>query len=105
MPSSRISTRTRRWLAVGALAIVAANAGAPVAAADLVFPSAGSESVGATVDDLKAQGYNVVVNFLEGQPNVALSACTVIGIDDPSPPTADPATVTVSVDVECPNAK
>jgi len=105
VPSSRISTRTRRWLAVGGLAIVAANAGTPVAAADLVFPTAGSESVGATVDDLKAQGFNVVVNFLEGQPNVALSACTVIGIDNPSAPTADPATVTVSVNVECPNAK
>ena len=78
---------------------------APAAAADLVYPTAGSESVGATVNDLKAQGFNVVVNYLEGQPNVPVYECQVIGIDNPSAPSADPSTVTVSVDVTCPNAK
>jgi hypothetical protein len=104
MTGSRFRTHLRRWLVVGVTALPAL-AGTPVAAADLVFPTAGSESVGATVDDLKAQGFNVVINFLEGQPNVALSACEVIAINNPSAPTADPATVTVSVDVACPNAK
>jgi hypothetical protein len=95
------------WLAAaGATAAVAtAVAAAPVAAADPVFPTAGSESVGATVSDLKAQGFNVVINYLVGPPNVPLSECQVTGIDNPSAPTADPSTVTVSVDVECPNAK
>ncbi|MDT7762071.1 MAG: hypothetical protein QOC63_1491 [Mycobacterium sp.] len=92
------------WLvAVGGTA--AAIAAAPVAAADLVFPTAGSESVGATVSDLKAQGFTVVINYLEGTPNVPLYECQVISIDNPSAPTANPSTVTVSVDVACPNAK
>ena len=78
---------------------------APVAGADLVYPMAGSESVAATVKDLKAQGFNVVVNYLEGTPNVPLNECQVNQIDNPSAPTADPSTVTVSVNVTCPNAK
>jgi hypothetical protein len=92
------------WLAAAG-GTAAAIAAAPVAAADPDFPTAGSESVGATVSDLKAQGFNVVINYLVGTPNVPLSECQVTGIDDPSAPTADPSTVTVSVDVECPNAK
>jgi hypothetical protein len=91
------------WL-VAAGGTAAAIATAPVAAADLVSPTAGSESVGATVRDLKAQGFNVVVNYLGGPPNVPLSECQVTTIDDPSAPTANPSTVTVSVDVACPNA-
>jgi hypothetical protein len=92
-------------LLVAGGAVAAAIAIAPVADADLVFPTAGSESVGATVTDLKAQGFNVVINYLEGQPNVSLSACHVTAINNPSSPKADPSTVTVSVDVACPNAK
>ena len=100
--------RLAAWLVAAggtAAAIVAAIAAAPVAAADLVFPTAGSESVGATVSDLKAQGFNVVINYLEGTPNVPLSECQVTAINNPSAPTANPSTVTVSVDVACPNAK
>jgi hypothetical protein len=92
------------WL-LAAGGTAAAIATAPVAAADLVFPTAGSESVGATVSDLKAQGFTVVINYLEGTPNVPLYECQVTAIDNPSAPTADPSTVTVSVDVACPNAK
>ena len=92
------------WLLAGG-AVAAAIAAAPVAQADQVFPAAGSESVGATVGDLKAQGFSVVINYLEGHPDVPLSECHVTGINNPSPPTADPSTVTVSVDVECPNER
>ena len=95
---------TGAWLVAGG-AVVAALAAAPLADADAGFPTAGSESVGATVTDLKAQGFSVVVNYLEGQPDVPLSECHVTAIDDPNAPTADPSTVTVSVDVACPNAK
>ena len=92
------------WLVTGGLA-AAAIAVAPVADADLVFPTPGSESVGATVADLKAQGFSVMINYLEGHPDVPLSECQVTAINNPSAPTADPSTVTVSVDVACPNAK
>jgi hypothetical protein len=97
------STLTGLWL-VGAAAAVAI-ATAPVAPADPSFPAAGDESASATVKDLRAQGYTVVVDNLEGTPNVPESECEVISIDDPSPPTAPPSTVTLTVDVSCPNAK
>jgi hypothetical protein len=84
------------WLAVA----LASTAGA-----DPTFPSAGDESASATVKDLRSQGYSVVVNNLEGTPNVPLSECQVLSIDDPSPPTAPPATVTLTLNVSCPNAK
>jgi hypothetical protein len=91
------------WLiaAGGTAAVIAA---APVAAADVALPTAGSESVSATVHDLKAQGFNVAVNYLEGPPNVSLSECQVTAIDNPSAPTANPSTVTVTVEVACPNS-
>jgi hypothetical protein len=47
----------------------------------------------------------VTVNYLQGRPNVPLSECRVNGINNPSAPTASPSTVTVYVDVLCPNAK
>ena len=92
------------WLVAGS-AVAAAVAAAPVADADLGLPTAGSESVGATVTDLKAQGFSVMINYLEGRPNVPLSECQVTAINNPTAPTADPSTVTVFVDVACPNAK
>ena len=91
------------WL-VTAAAVVAFVV-APAAAADPAFPAAGDESASATVKDLRSQGFNVVINNLEGTPNVPLSECQVVAIDDPSAPTAAPSTVTVTVDVSCPNAK
>ena len=94
----------RAWIVAGGI-VAAAISAAPVADADLAVPTAGSESVGATVTDLKAQGFSVMINYLEGRPNVPLSECHVTAIDDPSAPTADPSTVTMSVDVACPNAK
>jgi hypothetical protein len=91
------------WLGIAAAAVTIAPA--PAAAADPTFPAAGDESASATVKDLASQGYNVTVNYLEGTPNVPFSECEVLAINDPSPPTAPPSTVTLSVDVSCPNAK
>jgi hypothetical protein len=91
------------WLVTAGAAV--AIAATPTAAADLVVPMAGAESVSSTVSDLKAQGFNVMINYLQGSPNVPLSECQVTAINNPSAPTANPLTVTVSVDVACPNAK
>ena len=82
-----------------------AIAAAPIAGADPSFPTAGAESASATVNDLQAQGFNVTVNYPQGRPNVPLSECRVNEINNPSAPTASPSTVTVYVDVLCPNAK
>jgi hypothetical protein len=94
--------RVALWLAAGAAVAVAA---APSAAGDPVFPTAGSESASATIGDLQAQGFSVTVNYLQGRPNVPLTECRVDGINNPSSPSASPSTVTVYVDVLCPNAK
>ena len=103
--TTHFKPRRLRACLVAAGVVAATIVTAPVAAADLVVPTAGSESPGATVKDLKAQGFSVVINYLEGTPDVPLSECHVTGIDNPNAPTADPSTVTVSVDVACPNAK
>jgi len=79
---------------------------APIASADPVFPTAGSESASTTVMDLDSQGYDVVINVLQGNPNVPLSECKVNGINNPSHMPPDASTLsTVYVDVLCPNAK
>jgi hypothetical protein len=98
MPRKRIA-----WImCAGAAASIAA---APIASADeAIIPTAGSESASATVMDLESQGFDVVVNFLQGHPNVPLSECRVNGINNPSHMVpADQSTV--YVDVLCPNAK
>ena len=49
----------------------AAVAVAPIAVADPVgTPEAGSESADATISDLKAQGYNVRINWVSGTPDI-----------------------------------
>ncbi len=85
---------------------VAIASSAPIAAADLVFPTAGAESVSSTIGDLKAQGFNVMINCLEGRPNVSLSECQVTAINNPSAPTANPIRRSpLSSIVARPNAK
>ncbi len=73
----------------------------PIAAADSVLPGAGSEDASATIKDLKAQGYNVSINWVNGYPDVSLSQCWVNSIN-----TADASgqstLKTVYVDIECP---
>jgi predicted Zn-dependent protease len=85
-------------LVVGGAAWIAV---APIAAADSVLPVAGSESASATIKDLKAQGYNVAINWVNGIPDVSLSQCWVNAIN-----TADASSQntlkTVYVDIECP---
>ena len=104
MPTTLIALKPVSWLmCAGAAASIAA---APIAGAEPIFPSAGSDSASATVMDLKAQGFDVVINFLQGQPNVPLSECRVNGINNPSKAAPNPSTLsTVYVDVLCPNAK
>ena len=68
---------------------VASVAVAPVAAADPTgVPEAGSESASATIKDLRAQGFNVGINWVSGSPDIPLSECTVTDIDTAAAPTA-----------------
>ena len=67
---------------------VASVAVAPVAADPTGVPEAGSESASATIKDLRAQGFNVGINWVSGSPDIPLSECTVTDIDTAAAPTA-----------------
>jgi hypothetical protein len=97
--------RTRLTVCIAATGAAFATMAAPISHADSTFPTAGSESATATINDLQSAGFNVTVNYLQGHPNVPLSECRVNGINNPSRPDANPAMITVYVDVLCPNAK
>ena len=61
-------------------------------------------SAQSVIDDLKADGYNVVINWLTGYDTVPLSVCTVQDINNPDDAKPKPgAFTTVYVDVTCPN--
>jgi hypothetical protein len=93
------------WIAAaGATASVVA---APIAAADsATLPVPGAGPASQAIQDLRADGFNVMINWLEGHPNVPLSECQVNAIHDPSSSPVDPSSFqTIYVDVTCPNAK
>lgn len=85
---------------VGILASIAA---APLAVADPEVDTVGG-SASDVIDDLKAQGYNVEINWTNGFDTKPLSECWVTGINNPGDETPGKTTfVTVYVDVICPN--
>jgi hypothetical protein len=87
----------------GSLLIAVGSAvmfGAP-AAADPVYYDGSAESV---INGLKADGYNVVINWLTGYNTKSLSVCWVSNINNPGQWDPPPGTfTTVYVDVSCPN--
>ena len=93
-----------RLLGAGLLGAAVSLATAPVATSEPVWPVAGAESAGATIDDLEAQGYDVRINWVSGVSSVPLSYCKVTAIHNPnhSPP-SESTFETVYVDVSCPN--
>jgi hypothetical protein len=72
---------------------------APLAAADPALPTPGSANARDTLDQLKAAGYNVQINWVNGLPDVGLSQCSVNNIDTAD---ASGSLPTVYVDIECP---
>jgi hypothetical protein len=93
-----------RVFGAGLLAASVSLAAAPVATAEPVWPVAGAESAGATIDDLEAQGYDVRINWVSGVSSVPLSWCKVTGIHNPNhDPPSENTFETVYVDVSCPN--
>jgi hypothetical protein len=88
-------------LATGVTALFAL---APIAVADPVWPSAGDQSASATIEDLEAQGYNVQINWVNGNITQPLSQCSVSAIHHPNRSAEPPETfTTVYVDVSCPD--
>ena len=106
MPTTVLALKSASLALLTCAGTAASVALVPMAAADAVFPTAGAESASATVMDLQAQGYDVVINWLQGHPNVPLSECRVNGINNPNSGVPDSSTLsTVYVDIACPNAK
>jgi hypothetical protein len=61
-------------------------------------------SAQSVIDGLKAEGYNVDINWLTGYNTEPLSVCTVENINNPGDSGPGPGKfVTVYVDVYCPN--
>lgn len=90
-----------RWLAVLSIALGGA---VPVAAPVTAEPEDAGASAQSVIDGLKAEGYNVEINWLTGYDTVPLSVCTVSNVnnpDDAKPPAG--TFTTVYVDVSCPN--
>jgi hypothetical protein len=81
------------WL-LAAAGLIASMSLTPVATAQP--PEAGTESPANTIRQLANQGFDVQVNWVDGEPsNIPLSECSVTRIDTSAPPTA-------WVSVDCP---
>jgi hypothetical protein len=90
-----------RWLAALSVAFGGAVTVAAPATAEPEDSGASAQSV---IDGLKADGYNVVINWLTGYDTEPLSVCTASDVNNPND--AKPAAgtfATVYVDVSCPN--
>src|SRR5882757_295784 len=90
-----------RCLAVLSIALGGAVALCAPATAE---PEGTGESAQSVIDGLKAEGYNVDINWLTGYDTEPLSVCTVSNINNPGD--SDPSQgelTTVYVDVSCPN--
>ena len=75
-----------------------------LAAPAMADPADSGESAQSVIEGLKAEGYNVVINWLTGYDTVPLSLCTVQDINNPEDAKPKPgAFTTVYVDVTCPN--
>ena len=89
-----------RWMGSLTVVGVAVMLAAP-ASADPVDSGGPADSV---IGNLKAEGYNVVINWLTGYDTVPLWACTVQDVNNPNAAPPPPGTfTTVYVDVSCPN--
>ena len=86
-------------------ALSVALAGAVTAAAPATAePDYTGGSAQSVIEGLKADGYNVVINWLTGYNTEPLSVCTVENINNPGDSVPGPGQfVTVYVDVSCPN--
>jgi hypothetical protein len=84
--------------------LVALGCALMLAAPAMAGPVDTGESADSVIGDLKAQGYNVVINWLNGYDTVPLAVCTVEDVNNPDDAAPKPgAFTTVYVDVSCPN--
>ena len=86
------------------VALVTVGAALTLAAPAMAEPVDTGDSAESVIEGLKADGYNVVINWLTGYDTVPLSVCTVEDVNNPDDTRPKPgAFTTVYVDVTCPN--
>lgn len=97
------SVRTKFFAAAVFTASVLASEGLAVVAH--AEPEVGAESAEAIIDRLRAEGYTVEINWIGGQSTTPLSECSVSAVHNPdrSAPPTPKTSITVYVDVSCPN--
>jgi hypothetical protein len=84
--------------------LIAVGGALTLAASAMAEPVDTGGSAQSVIDGLKAEGYNVVINWLTGYDTVPLSVCTVEDVNNPDDAKSKPgAFTTVYVDVTCPN--
>jgi hypothetical protein len=94
-------SRALRWLTSSLIAIGGPLLLSAPAAADPVYINGSAQSV---INELKANGYNVVINWLTGYDTKSLSVCWVSAINNTGEWDPPPGVfTTVYVDVSCPN--
>jgi hypothetical protein len=88
---------------LAALSVVLGGA-ATLAAPATAEPADTGGSAQSVIDGLKAEGYNVVINWSTGYDTEPLWACTVSDVNNPNDGKPPAGTfTTVYVDVSCPN--
>jgi hypothetical protein len=94
-------SRASRYLGWPLIALGCSLVFSAPAAADPQYTNGSAQSV---IDELTANGYNVVINWLTGYDTKSLSVCWVSNINNPGEWNPPPGTfTTVYVDVSCPN--
>ena len=90
------------WLTARYLAPLSIAAAGMLVAAPLAFADDGSAS--STIGELKAEGYTVQINWVNGFDTEPLSQCVVTAVNNPNDSRPTSGTfATVYVDVSCPN--
>ena len=88
------------WLAPLLVAVGGALALAAPATAEPEDMGGSAQSV---IDGLKAEGYDVQINWLTGFDTEPLSVCIVTNVNTPGSPPSAGSLATAYVDVSCPN--
>ncbi|PXX07222.1 hypothetical protein [Mycolicibacterium moriokaense] len=97
----KVMSFASRWLAALSIAFGGAVTVVAPATAEPEDTGASAQSV---IEGLKAEGYNVDINWLTGYNTEPLSVCTVENINNPGDSVPGPGQfVTVYVDISCPN--
>ncbi|MGV0815119.1 hypothetical protein ABQF34_24410 [Mycolicibacterium boenickei] len=95
-------TRYSKFVGLAVIMPAMAVGGAPLAAAE---PTPGGQPADQIISELSGEGYTVAINWVGGTSTLPLSRCQVDSIHNPNRgvPALPASSVTVYVDVQCPD--